>query len=88
MSRKVYWCRKTAVCNGDQLLDFSALEHVVSQSRFSTDREVLQNCAGSTLCSSAGLTVGSCDGFDTMHVVCTDLLCAVCIGLSYAEFQL
>ena len=23
--------------------------------------------------------------FDTMHVVCTDLLCAVCIGLSSAD---
>ena len=25
------------------------------------------------------------NGFDTMHVVCTDLLCVVCIGLSSAE---
>ena len=26
------------------------------------------------------------NGFDTMHVVCTDLLCVVCIGLLAAEF--
>ena len=26
-------------------------------------------------------------GFDTMHVVCTDLLCVVCIGFLYAEFS-
>ena len=27
------------------------------------------------------------DGLDTMHVVCIDLLCAVCIGLLSAEFS-
>ena len=27
------------------------------------------------------------NGFDTMHVVCTDLLCVVCIGLLSAEFS-
>ena len=27
------------------------------------------------------------DGFDTMHVVSTDLLCVVCIGLLSAEFS-
>ena len=27
------------------------------------------------------------NGFDTMHVVCTDLLCVVCIGLSSVEFS-
>ena len=53
-------CRKTAVCNGDQLLDFSVLELVWSQSTFSTDPEVLQNSAGFTLYSSAGLAVGDC----------------------------
>ena len=26
-------------------------------------------------------------GFDTMHVVCTDLLCVACIGLLSAEFS-
>ena len=53
-------CRKTAVCNGDQLLDFSVLELVRSQSMFSTDPEILQDGAGFTLCSSAGLAVGEC----------------------------
>ena len=53
-------CRKTAVCNGDQLLEFSVPELVRSQSTFSTDPEVLQNCAGFTMCSSAGLAVGKC----------------------------
>ena len=52
-----FCCRKTAVCNGDQLLDFSVPELVRSQSTFSTDPEVLQNCAGFTLCSSVGLAV-------------------------------
>ena len=27
------------------------------------------------------------NGFDTMHVVCTDLLCVVCIGLLSAELS-
>ena len=27
------------------------------------------------------------NGFNTMHVVCTDLLCAVCIGLLSVEFS-
>ena len=27
------------------------------------------------------------NGFDTMHVVCTDSLCIVCIGLLSAEFS-
>ena len=27
------------------------------------------------------------NGFDTTHVVCTDLLCVVCIGLLSAEFS-
>ena len=27
------------------------------------------------------------NGFDTMHVVCTDLLCVACIGLLSAEFS-
>ena len=26
-------------------------------------------------------------GFDTIHVMCTDLLCVVCIGLLAAEFS-
>ena len=83
-----YCCRKTAVCNGDQLLDFSVPKLVLNQS--STDPEVLQNCAGITLCSSMGPAVGrmSCSNrFDTMHAVCLDLLCVVCIGLLSAEFS-
>ena len=66
---------------GDQLLDFSVPELVRSQSTFSTDSEVLQNCAGFTLYSSAGLAVSNCAAVmgltvsrDSMHVVCTDLL--------------
>ena len=27
------------------------------------------------------------NGFDTMHVVCTDSMCVVCIGLLSAEFS-
>ena len=27
------------------------------------------------------------NGFDTIHVVCTDLLCVQCIGLLSAEFS-
>ena len=27
------------------------------------------------------------NGFHTMHTVCTDLLCVVCIGLLFAEFS-
>ena len=27
------------------------------------------------------------NGFHTMHVVCTDLLCVVCIGVLSAEFS-
>ena len=47
-----------AVCYGDPWLHFSVPELVRSQSTFSTNPEVLQNCAGFTLCSSAGLAVG------------------------------
>ena len=74
----------------DQLLDFSVPELVLSQSTFSTDREVLQNCAGFTLCSLAGLSTRRMfcsNGFDTMHVVCIDLLCILCIELLSAEFS-
>ena len=56
-----YYCyRKTAVCNRNQLLDFSVPEPVRSQSSLSNDLKVLQNCTGFTLCSSAGLAVGEC----------------------------
>ena len=75
----VYVCyRKTALCDGDLNTRFSVPELVRSQSTFSTYPEVRQNCMGFTLCSSAGLAARECD---TMYVVCTDLLCVVCIGL-------
>ena len=51
----LFCCRKTAVCNGNQLLDYSVPELVLSQSMLSTDPEVLQNCSDLcrfTLCSS------------------------------------
>ena len=42
----IHCCCKTAVCNGDQLLDFFVLELIPSQVTFSTDPEVpIQNCA-------------------------------------------
>ena len=75
-------CRKTVVCNRDELLDFSVLELGRSQSTFSTDPEVVQNCAGFTLCSLAGLAVGECSA-----VACTDLLCVACTGLLSVEFS-
>ena len=73
-------CRKTAVCNGDQLLNFSLPELVRSQSTFSTDTEVLQICAGFTLCSSVGLAVGDCAavlGF-TSCMLCVQIYCVLC----------
>ena len=79
-----------AVCNGDQLLDFSVPELVRSQSTFSTDPEVLQNCAYFTFVQFSGSSSRRMlcrNGFDTMHAVCTDLLCVVCIGLLSAEFS-
>ena len=70
------------------MLDFSVPELVRSQSTFSTDPEVLENCAGFTLLiGSSSLPMFFSDGFDTMHVVCTDLLCVACIGLLSAEFS-
>ena len=72
------------------MLYFSLPELVRSQSTFSIDPEVLQNCAGFTLCSSAGLAVGECSALMglTPCMLCTDLMCAACIGLSSAEFSL
>ena len=68
-------CRKTAVCIGDQLLDFSVQELVWNQSPFSTDPEVLQNCTCFTLCSSAGLAV---DKFSAVMGLTPCMLCVVC----------
>ena len=74
-------CCKTAVCNGDQLLDFSVPELVRSQSTFSTEPEVLQNCAGSTLCSSAGLAVSDCAAVMglTPCMLCVQIYCVLCV---------
>ena len=72
--------RKTAVCNGDQLLDFSVLELVRSQSTFSPDLEVLQHCACFTLCSSAGPAVCDCAamlGFTQYTSV--QIYCVLCV---------
>ena len=74
-------CRKTAVCIGDQLLDFSVQELVRSQSTFSTDSEVLQICSGFTLCSSASLVVGEWSvvmGL-TPTVLCGQIYCVLCV---------
>ena len=83
-------CRKTEVCNGDQLPDFSVPEFVRSQSTSSTDPEVLQNCADFTLYSSAGLAVGECSAVMglTPRMLCVQiLLCVACIGLLSDEFS-
>ena len=74
-------CRKTAVCNGDQLLDFSVPELVRSQSMLGTDPEVLQNCAGFTLCSSAGPAVGDCAAVLglTPCMLCVQIYCVLCV---------
>ena len=72
------------------MLDFSVLELVRNQSTFNTDPEVLQNCVGFHILQfseSSSQRLCCSDGFDTMHVVCTDLLCVVCIRLLSAEFS-
>ena len=86
---RCYYCRKTAVCVGDQLLDFSVPELVRSQSTFSNDLEVLQNCTGFTLCSSAGLAVGKCPAVMdlTPCILCVQIYCVVCVGLLSADFS-
>ena len=83
-----FCCRKTAVCIGDQLLDFSLPELVRSQSTFSTDPEVLQNYTGFTLCSSSGLSVGECSAVIglTLCMLCVQIYCVLCILLP-AEFS-
>ena len=42
---------------------------------------------GYTLCRSSSRRMFCSNGFNTMHVVCTDLLCVSCIGLLPAEFS-
>ena len=83
-----YCCRKTVVCNGDQLLDFSVPELVRSQSTFSTDPEVASELHRFHIVQVSGSSSWRmfCR-FDTMHVVCTDSLCVACIGLLSAEFS-
>ena len=60
---------------GINLLDFSVPELVRSQSTFSTDPEVFQNCAGFTLCSSASLAVGECSAVMGCVYVYPCMLC-------------
>ena len=60
---------------------------VRNQSTFSTDPEVIQNCAVFTFCSSAGLAVSNCATVMGSNVVGTVLLCVVCIGLLSVEFS-
>ena len=76
-----YCCSKTAVCNEDQLLDFSVPKLVRSQSTFGTDPEVLQNCAGFTLCSSAGPAVSECSAVMglTPCMLCVQIYCVLCV---------
>ena len=57
------------------LLDFSVSELVRSQSTFSTDSGVLQNRAGFTLCSSAGLAVRECSAVMGLT------LCMLCVQI-------
>ena len=63
-------CRKTAVCNGDQLLHFSVPELFRSQSSFSTHP-----------CSSAGLEVGERSAVMglTPCMLCAQIYCVLCI---------
>ena len=74
-------CRKTAICIGDQLLDVSVPELVRSQSTFSTDPEVFQNCIGFTLCSSTGLAVGEFSAIMglTTCMLCVHMNCVLCV---------
>ena len=71
----------TAVCDGDQLLDFSVPELVRSQPTFSTDPEVLQNCAGFPLCSLAGLAVGDSAAVMglTPCMLLVQIYCVLCV---------
>ena len=77
----------TMMASINQLLDFSVPELVRSQSTFSTFSEVLQNCAGFTFSRSSRQRMFCSDGFDTMYVVSTGLLCVVCIGLLSVKFS-
>ena len=73
-----FCCRKTTVCNEDQLLDFSVPELVRSQSTFCTDPEVLQNCAGFSY-ESSSRRMFCRNGFDTMHFALLQIYCVLCV---------
>ena len=82
-------CRKTAVRNGDQLLDF------LYRNSFGANQRLALTGSSSELrrfhmvqfSGSSSRRMFCSNGFDTRHVVCTDLLCVVCIGLLSAEFS-
>ena len=60
--------------------DFSVPELVRSQSTFSTDPEVLQNCTGFTLCSSASPAVGECSAvMGLTPCLCVQIFCVFCV---------
>ena len=72
------------------MLDFSVPELDQIQSTFGTDPEVLQNCTGFTLYSSAGLAVGECSAVIglTPCMLCVQIYFVLCvIGLLSAEFS-
>ena len=73
-----------------QLLDFSVTELVQSQSTFSTDPEVLQNCAGSTLCSSTALAGSECCAVMglTPCMLCVQIYCVLRVLDYYPGFFL
>ena len=83
LQRNVFAVVKTAVPNGDQLLDFPVPELVRSQPTFGTDPEVLRNCASFTLCSSAGPTVGESSGVMgmTLCMLCVQIYCVLCVWI-------
>ena len=77
---------KTAVCIGDQLLDFSLPELVRSQSTFSNDQKSFRIAQVSL---SAGLAVGKCSAVmgSIPCILWVHIYCVVCIGLLSAEFS-
>ena len=76
-----FCCRKTAVCNGDQLLDFSVPEFVRSQSTLSTDPEALQNCAGFNIVQFNGLAAGECSAVMSLtpRMLCVQIYFVLCV---------
>ena len=74
----LYCCRKTAVRDEDQLLDFSVPELVRRQSVFGSPSE-LRKFHVVQFSKSTSRRMFCSNGFDIMHVVC--------IGLLSAEFS-